>query len=118
MAHEGHLDLDYLYSRQNSSDRILMTSFDTENISILKFCGERFDGLKATVRPNQIKMSGKSPLIEMGDLVVCAKPNGAEDVYRVLDPGFYEGWQGVPAGYRMSVHKLAFLSKPAVSVDE
>lgn len=92
-----------------------MSFSETEDISILKFCGERFDGLKATVHACQIRMAGKSPLIEIGDLVVCTKPNGAEDVYRVLDPGFHEEWQGTLAGYQMSVHKLPFLSKAGSS---
>jgi len=57
-------------------------------------------------------MTGSKPLVEPGDLVVCARSNGSEESYRVLDPGFHEDFHGIPAGYQMAVQKLGVLSRP------
>jgi hypothetical protein len=45
-------------------------------------------------------------LIESGDLIQRRMSNGAEETYRVIDPGFYEAFGGIPANYQIEVQKL------------
>lgn len=88
------------------------SDLETDRISIVKADGQRFDGLNASVQGSKVFMTGDKPLIEPGDMVVCARSNGSEESYRVLDPGFHEAFHGIPAGYQMSVQKLGVLPKP------
>ncbi|WP_059414314.1 hypothetical protein [Cupriavidus basilensis] len=88
------------------------SDLETDRISIVKADGQRFDGLKASVQGSKIFMTGSKPLVEPGDMIVCARSNGSEESYRVLDPGFHEDFHGIPAGYQMSVQKLGVLPKP------
>ena len=88
------------------------SDLETDRISIVKLDGQRFDGLKASVPGNKIFMTGSTPLIEPGDMITCARSNGSEESFRVLDPGFHERFHGIPAGYQMSVQKLGVLPRP------
>jgi hypothetical protein len=51
-------------------------------------------------------MNAGKLLIEPGDLIQRRMSNGAEETYRVVDPGFYEALSGIPAGYQLEVQKL------------
>jgi len=78
----------------------------TDTVSVLKQDGTTFDGIKASVQKDKIFIEGSKPLIEIGDLIRRKMSNGAEETFRVLDPGFHERFHGIPAGYQMEVSKL------------
>ncbi len=77
-----------------------------DTIELLKSDGTRTTGLKASVQKDKIFMEANGILVEPQDLIVRKMSNGAEETYRVIDPGFYEEFHGIPANYQMDVHKL------------
>ena len=84
-------------------------SFDdllTDTVSLLKQNGEVVEGIKASVQKGKIFIQRSDLLIEQGDLLQRLMSNGAEETYRVIDPGFHEKFHSIPAGYQMDVHKL------------
>ncbi|MBO2638337.1 hypothetical protein I6M42_17050 [Shewanella algae] len=84
-------------------------SFDdllTDTVSLLKQNGEIVEGIKASVQKNKIFIQRSDILIEQDDLIQRTMSNGAEETYRVIDPGFHEKFHSIPAGYQMDVHKL------------
>lgn len=84
-------------------------SFDdllTDTVSLLKQNGEIVEGIKASVQKGKIFIQRSDILIEQDDLIQRTMSNGAEETYRVIDPGFHEKFHSIPAGYQMDVHKL------------
>jgi len=75
-------------------------------VVLLKKDGTKFTGLKASVQRNKIYMDAGKLLIEPEDLILRIMSNGAEETYRVIDPGFYEAFHGIPSNYQMEVQKL------------
>lgn len=78
----------------------------TDSIDLLKQDGTKKQGLKASVQGSQIFLYVKDILVEPNDLIVRKMSNGAEETYRVIDPGFREAFLKIPAGYQMNVQKL------------
>ena len=78
----------------------------TDTVSVLKQDGKIFEGIKAAVDSDKISIMRSDILIETGDLVSRKMSNGAEETFRVLDPGFHEKFHSIPAGYQMRVVKL------------
>ncbi|MEX1058565.1 MAG: hypothetical protein WED11_12595, partial [Natronospirillum sp.] len=78
----------------------------TDTVSLLKQSGEVVEGIKASVQKGKIFIQRSDLLIEQGDLLQRLMSNGAEETYRVIDPGFHEKFHSIPAGYQMDVHKL------------
>lgn len=86
-----------------------MSDFDdvmTDNISIIKTSGERFEGLKASVQRDKIFFDNSTILVEPRDLVQRIMSNGGVETFEVIDPGFYEEVFGFAAHYQMVVRKL------------
>lgn len=77
-----------------------------DTVALLKKDGTKFTGLKASVQRNKIFMDAGKLLIEPEDLILRTMSNGAEETYRVIDPGFYEAFHGIPSNYQMEVQKL------------
>jgi len=77
-----------------------------DKVSLLKKDGTKVGDLRASVQRNKIYMDAGKLLIEPGDLIQRTMSNGAEETYRVIDPGFYEALGGIPANYQMEVQKL------------
>lgn len=77
-----------------------------DTVSLLKKDGTKISGLKASVQRNKIYMDAGKLLIEPEDLIQRTMSNGGEETYRVIDPGFYEAFHGIPANYQMVVQKL------------
>jgi hypothetical protein len=77
-----------------------------DKICVLKKDGTRSDEIKASVQSDQITIMQSQPIIETGDLIVRKMSNGGEETFEVVDPGFYEGLDDVPAGYIARVRKL------------
>ena len=82
------------------------TELMNDNIELLKKDGSKTSGLKASVQKSKIYMDAGKLLVESGDLIIRKMSNGAEDTYKVIDPGFYEEFGGIPANYQMDVAKL------------
>ncbi|MFL9989024.1 hypothetical protein [Paraburkholderia sediminicola] len=84
-------------------------SFDdlmTDRVTVVKLDGSRFADIPASVQSKKVFINRSDPLIEPGDLLVRQMSNGAEETFRVIDPGFHERFHGIPAGYQMTVEKL------------
>lgn len=78
----------------------------TDSVDLIKADGTRKVGLKASVQKTKIFMAADGLLIEPEDLILRKMSNGAEETYRVIDPGFHERFHSIPAGYQMDVIKL------------
>lgn len=78
----------------------------TDTVSLLKQNGEVVENIKASVQKDKIFIQRSDILIESGDLIQHALSNGAEETYKVIDPGFHEKFHSIPAGYQMDVNKL------------
>lgn len=84
-------------------------SFDdlmNDTIDLLKTDGTKKTGLKASVQRTQIFMNANGILVEPEDLILRRMSNGAEETYRVIDPGFQEEFEDIEAHYQMQVQKL------------
>lgn len=77
-----------------------------DTVTLLKQNGESVEDIKASVQKNKIFILRSDLLIESGDLIRRVMSNGAEETYKVIDPGFREGFSDIPAGYQMDVIKL------------
>ncbi|WP_226704560.1 hypothetical protein [Microbulbifer elongatus] len=75
-------------------------------VSVLKKNGDVIPSVKSSVQKNRIFIQRSDILIEAGDLIQRKMSNGAEETFRVIDPGFHEAFHGIPAGYQMDVTKL------------
>ncbi|MBE0408001.1 hypothetical protein ACT3TI_13895 [Psychrobacter sp. AOP22-C1-22] len=78
----------------------------TDTIKILKQNGEVVSDIKSSVQKNKIFIQRSDILVEIGDLIQRSMSNGAEETYKVIDPGFHEKLHSIPAGYQMDVIKL------------
>ena len=77
-----------------------------DTVDLLKSDGSKKIGLKASVQRSKVFMDAKGILVEPRDLIIRRMSNGAEETYRVIDPGFHEDFGGINAHYQMDVHKL------------
>ena len=77
-----------------------------DTIDLLKTDGTKKTGLKASVQKSKIFMEANGILVEPQDLIIRKMSTGGEETYRVIDPGFFEGFGGINAHYQMDVHKL------------
>jgi len=78
----------------------------TDTVKVLKQNGEVIEQVMASVQKNKIFIGRADILIESGDLIQQSMTNGAEETYKVIDPGFHEKFHSIPAGYQMDVKKL------------
>ena len=78
----------------------------TDTVSVLKQNGEIVENIKASVQKDKIFIQRSDILIDSGDLIQRTMSNGAEETYKVIDPGFHEKFHSIPAGYQMDVRKL------------
>lgn len=80
--------------------------FATDNISIIKSSGQRYDGLKASVQRDTIFFESASILVEPRDLIQRNMSNGGVETFEVIDPGFVESIMDFDAHYQMRVRKM------------
>jgi CRISPR/Cas system CMR-associated protein Cmr5 small subunit len=78
----------------------------TDNIDLLKKDGGKYPGLKASVQRKGIYLNAGDLRIEAGDLIQRNMSNGAKETYEVIDPGFREGLDEIPAHYQLEVKRL------------
>ena len=77
-----------------------------DQLVLKKQNAENIEGIKACVTPNCILTERHDLQIESGDLLVRKLPNGLEDIFKVIDPGFYQGMSGISSGYKVTYKKL------------
>jgi len=82
------------------------SSLMTDMVSLIKKDGTKINDIKSSVQGSKIFIDRSDILIESGDLIHRSLSNGAEETYRVIDPGFHEGFHSIPAGYDMKCKKL------------
>lgn len=78
----------------------------TDTVSLLKKDGKVISNISSSVQKNKIFIQRSDILIEIGDLIQRSMSNGAEETYKVINPGFHEKFHSIPAGYQMDVIKL------------
>jgi len=78
----------------------------TDTVNVLKQNGEVISDVNSSVQKDKIFIQRSDILIATGDLIQRAMSNGAEETYKVIDPGFHEKFHSIPAGYQMDVIKL------------
>src|ERR1700722_5124301 len=81
-----------------------------DNVELLKTHGSAAAGLKANVTTKGITMfpNPRAKLVvEPGDLIRRKLSTGAEELYRVIEPGFHEALHSIPANYQMKVQMLS-----------
>jgi hypothetical protein len=78
----------------------------TDKVDVLKADGTKIADRKASVQRDAVFMDASGLLVEPNDLIVRRMSNGAEETYRVIDPGFHEALHGIKAHYQMEVQKL------------
>ena len=78
----------------------------TDTVNLLKKDGKVISNISSSVQKNKIFIQRSDILIETGDLIQRSMSNGAEETYKVIDPGFHEKLHSIPAGYQMDVIKL------------
>ena len=82
-------------------------SFPTEKVSLHKLNGQVVNDIKALVDENEIHIDDTSVVIEDGDYIVRALPNGSSDYYQVTDRGFFKGDNmAFPDHYQSKVAKV------------
>lgn len=84
----------------------MFDDFATDNISIIKSNGQRYDGLKASVQRDKIYFENSSILVEPRDLIQRNMSNGGVETFEVIDPGFVEAIMDFEANYQMRVRKM------------
>lgn len=78
----------------------------TDTVNLLKRDGKVISNISSSVQKNKIFIQRSDILIETGDLIQRSMSNGAEETYKVIDPGFHEKFHSIPASYQMDVIKL------------
>lgn len=78
----------------------------TDTIILEKQTGKVIKGIHASVQKDKIFINDGQLLIEEGDILTRILSNGATERYEVLERGFYEEWEGIPAHYQCDVRKL------------
>ncbi|ABM02106.1 hypothetical protein Ping_0239 [Psychromonas ingrahamii 37] len=82
------------------------SSMMNDQLVLKKQNSEIVEGIKAAVTPNFIVTERHDVQIESGDLLVRKLPNGLEDTFKIIDPGFYQGMGRISSGYKVTYKKL------------
>jgi hypothetical protein len=84
----------------------IFKDFPSENVTLIKNNGERYENVEAIVQSDMILTEDTSLLIEEDDTIIRKLPNGLVDKYKVLDKGFQNAFSSMPAHYQIKVQKL------------
>jgi hypothetical protein len=85
--------------------------FVTDHVSLIKADGRRWDSIKASVQTHKIFIEDGRLPIEEDDIIERSLPNGLAERYVILDRGFHNTWQGIPAHYQIAVRKETAISR-------
>ena len=78
-----------------------------DRVALAKDNGERHEDIPAVFDGKTIIMEDVTLLIETGDRFERRLPNGHVESYVVLEPGFREGFGGIPSHYETQVQRAA-----------
>ena len=82
------------------------SSFNVDDVSVIKNNGETIENIKASVQSKVIFIDRSDILIEPDDLIQRKMSNGGIETYQVIDPVFYEKSHGIAAHYQIKHRKL------------
>ena len=82
------------------------SSFNVDDVSVIKNNGETIRDIKASVQSKVIFIDRSDILIEPDDLIQRKMSNGGIETYQVIDPVFYEKFHGIAAHYQIKHRKL------------
>jgi hypothetical protein len=111
----SHLKIAYQARQVEMRTAMNFDEFMIDPIELIKGDGTRVPNLMASVQRNAIHLDRSDILIEPGDVIQRTASNGAVEKFEVIDPGFQEAWEGIPAHYQMEVRKLGLPSKPQIA---
>lgn len=83
----------------------MFDSLLADKVKLLKKDGKVIDNIKASVQHEQIIVFRSDIIIDEGDIISRVLSNGKEELYKVLDPVFYENVAGISAHYQIKVVK-------------
>ena len=79
--------------------------FLNDRVTLVKKDGQRFENLSASVQPGLIFTDNPKIPIEDGDQFERQLPSGIVEVFTVVDSGFQQGLDIIPAHYQSKVRK-------------
>ena len=85
--------------------RSILSRMPTEIVEVVKPNGQLFKGILAHVQPKLIFIEDTTVPVEEGDKIIRKLPNSLNEVYIVMDRGFYQAIKGLPAHYQIKVEK-------------
>ena len=80
-------------------------SLMNDRVTLVKKDGQRFENLSASVQPGLIFTDNPKIPIEDGDQFERQLPSGIVEVFTVVDSGFQQGLDTIPAHYQSKVRK-------------
>jgi len=83
----------------------MFNQFRTDEVNLIKISGQKYENIPANVQPKLIFIDDVTIPIEEGDKLIRILPNGLEEIYIVVDKGFYSGIRGIKAHYQVKVRK-------------
>ena len=90
----------------------MFNQFMTDKVTLVKNTGIRYENIRSNVQTKLIFIDDATIPIEEGDKLIRILPNTLEEVYVVIDRGFYSGMRGIKAHYQVKVRK------ENISIDE
>lgn len=76
-----------------------------DKVNLIKSNGQKYENIPANVQPSIIFIDDATIPIEEEDKLIRVLPNNLQEVYRVLDRGFYSDFGGFKAHYQVKVKK-------------
>jgi len=77
----------------------------TDKVTLMKNNGNRYENIRSNVQTKLIFIDDATIPIEEGDKLIRILPNTLEEVYIVVDRGFFSGMRGMKAHYQVKVRK-------------
>lgn len=80
----------------------------TDTISIVTTDGKQYHNIKASVQREKIYIvmkEGEYIHIDEGDQVIRDLPDNYKEVFTIINPGFYRGFDEMPDNYQMQVRR-------------
>ncbi len=77
----------------------------TDTVTLIKPNGKKYEDIKASVQTKKIFINDATLPIEEGDIIERVLPNKLVENYEVVDRGYNEEWEGIPAHYQIDVRK-------------
>ncbi|WP_049681889.1 hypothetical protein [Peribacillus loiseleuriae] len=79
-----------------------------EKVTLQKQCGTIIDDIKSkVVQPDMFFIDDPNLPIEEGDYFLRGLPNGLEEMYIILDRGYYNSFGSIKAHYQCKVKKVS-----------